>query len=1263
MRLDATDLRFLSADDFRVLTAVEIGSRNHESVPSKLIAEISQIRGGNVKKSLGQLARRKLVARVQNIKYDGFRLTYGGLDYLALRTFSRRKTPSVQSVGNKIGVGKESDIYVVADEEGDKRVMKMHRLGRISFRAIKNKRDYLGKRRSASWMYMSRLSAEKEFAFMKALYQHGFPVPIPIDQARHCIVMSLIDGYPLRAVEKVDNPAELYSKLMELIVRFAHAGLIHGDFNEFNIMLKRKTEEPIVIDFPQMVSTRHENAEYFFNRDVNCVRRFFKRRFRYEGASWPMWRDVVGVEEPEKPLKLQAVSSAGENELYKTELQRLRIDLEVEASGFGRAVQEELEHYMVAVQDLPPSDDEEEEEEDDNDDEEHGSLSQGTKQLQQEDQSDETSIAASLEAIRLHRALGNDSNEEDVGSEHSVTDALSDCDSESSEGSTGYTPTDFTSHAPSTRNQRRYQDRLPSQKLADKDKVKDVVAKQVERERQDAGRKHHAGKSGVHLGKQKGHKWKSSSKYLLSLSKSGFSQLDGFKTGTVPLTSRCFAQASPFVRLLHTSSTKRALFGNKSRPSSTPDSALNDSETHLTPFQEKIAELEIAAHANKEEEGAQLALLRKLLEGGEYAGLVAYYEGVALADDGTASQALLKSEEGWAIFMEALAKNGRLMEVVAMVRKRDRLLASSGAKTSSAPTTSASSTILQPPSNSAPSPPASNVPLLASSLLRGPSPASSQTLQNTSNAGSPLNPIYVQMAPPTPQMNALRLLRWIGGFLLWGFIILTVLSMVMENTGLLKAGPGPVEFEPEEGKVVKFSDVHGVEEAKTELEEIVEFLRNPEKFSSLGGKLPKGVLLTGPPGTGKTMLARAVAGEAEVPFLFASGSSFDEMFVGVGAKRVRELFAAARKKAPAIIFIDELDAIGSKRSAKDQHYMKQTLNQLLVELDGFEQSEGVIIIAATNFPESLDKALTRPGRFDRHVVVGLPDVRGRIEILKHHMSEVKFDVDVDPSIIARGCPGMSGADLQNLVNQAAVKASRDGEKKVQLKHFEWAKDRILMGAERRSHYVTEESKRATAYHEGGHALVALHTSGAMPLHKVTIMPRGQALGITFQLPEQDKDSYTRREYNAMIDVALGGRAAEEMIFGHDDVTSGCSSDLQRATDVAARMIRNYGFSDKVGLVAHGDEESVYLSGKKKDEIESEIRGFLDAGMSRAANLLKTHEDELHRLAEALVEYETLSLHEVREVLAGKRLDRPTTGGERLKGNAEREGQGQVVDGI
>ncbi|WVQ95338.1 hypothetical protein IAU59_002434 [Kwoniella sp. CBS 9459] len=772
---------------------------------------------------------------------------------------------------------------------------------------------------------------------------------------------------------------------------------------------------------------------------------------------------------------------------------------------------------------------------------------------------------------------------------------------------------------------------------------------------------------------------------------------------------------------LSTSSTRQGLFSSSQSPTSASSSASSstpiptptppppphstvDPDAAPTAFQTRIAELESAAQHSPEDLSVQLALLRELAAGGEYRGLAAYYETIALSQlsaeasgngsgSGSGSVSLLKDEEAWSLFLDALAKSGRLGEIASMVRRRDGLLSmvsassSSGSIAGQQQASASSSPLPASTSTTTTAAAAAANPSIVSPLLSS-SSANGQSYNNTSSgsnptasplaaaigsagsahgqSGSALNPLYVQMAPPTPQANAWRAVRWLAGFVLWGFIILTVMSMIMENTGLLKAGPGPAEFEPEEGKVVKFSDVHGVEEAKSELEEIVEFLKNPEKFSNLGGKLPKGVLLTGPPGTGKTMLARAVAGEAEVPFLFASGSSFDEMFVGVGAKRVRELFAAARKKAPAIVFIDELDAIGSKRSAKDQHYMKQTLNQLLVELDGFEQSEGVIIIAATNFPESLDKALTRPGRFDRHVVVGLPDVRGRIEILKHHMGEVQFDVDVDPSIIARGCPGMSGADLQNLVNQAAVKASREGSKHVGLKHFEWAKDRILMGAERRSHFVTEESKRATAYHEGGHALVAMHTPGAMPLHKVTIMPRGQALGITFQLPEQDKDSYTRREYKAMIDVALGGRAAEEMVYGTEDVTSGCSSDLQRATDVAARMIRSYGFSDKVGLVAHGDDESVYLSSKKKDEIESEIRSFLDQSMARAENLLKTREDELHKLANALVEYETLSLDEVKQVLAGNKLDRPIESvGESLKGEAEKEGHvpGQIVDGI
>ncbi|OAD67860.1 hypothetical protein PHYBLDRAFT_117931 [Phycomyces blakesleeanus NRRL 1555(-)] len=438
---------------------------------------------------------------------------------------------------------------------------------------------------------------------------------------------------------------------------------------------------------------------------------------------------------------------------------------------------------------------------------------------------------------------------------------------------------------------------------------------------------------------------------------------------------------------------------------------------------------------------------------------------------------------------------------------------------------------------------------------------------------------------------------------------------------------------------VKFDDVQGVDEAKQELEEIVQFLKNPQKFSELGGKLPKGVLLTGPPGTGKTMLARAVAGEANVPFFFMSGSEFDEVYVGVGARRIRELFAAARMKAPSIVFIDEIDAIGSKRNPKDQSYMKQTLNQLLVDLDGFSQTEGVIFIAATNFPELLDKALTRPGRFDRHVNVPLPDVRGRVEILKQHSQNVQLSSDVDLSVIARGTPGFSGADLANLVNQAAIQASREGCNKVTLKHMEFSKDKIIMGAERRSAISTDESKKLTAYHEGGHALVAYYTPGAMPLHKATIMPRGSALGMTVQLPEMDKDSFTKQEFIAQIDVCMGGRVAEEMLFGTDNVTSGAYSDIAKATDVAKRMVRHYGMSEKVGPVNFDDEDMQLLSSQTKQLIENEIKSLIQQSEDRAKDVLNTHKVELDRLAAALIEYETLNYQEMVDVMAGKPISR------------------------
>jgi ATP-dependent metalloprotease len=387
--------------------------------------------------------------------------------------------------------------------------------------------------------------------------------------------------------------------------------------------------------------------------------------------------------------------------------------------------------------------------------------------------------------------------------------------------------------------------------------------------------------------------------------------------------------------------------------------------------------------------------------------------------------------------------------------------------------------------------------------------------------------------------------RWVKFLLIFGFftyISLVTVTILVETTGVLKNVRGAQDKEAQaEQQTARFSDVHGCDEAKDELQELVEFLINPERFSTLGGKLPKGVLLVGPPGTGKTLLARAVAGEAGVPFFYMSGSEFDEVYVGVGAKRVRDLFAQARGKSPAIIFIDELDAIGGKRNERDAAYVKQTLNQLLTELDGFSQSSGVIIIAATNYPQLLDKALTRPGRFDRRVVVDLPDVRGRMDILRHHMKNIQFGPDVDVAVIARGTPGFSGADLENLVNQAAVHASRDRKANVGSFDFDWAKDKIMMGAEARSRIIQDKDKLLTAYHEAGHALVAHFSPSSTPLYKITIVPRGMALGITHFLPEMDTVSRNYTEYLADIAVSMGGKAAEELVFGHDCVTSGISA--------------------------------------------------------------------------------------------------------------------------
>ncbi|GAA5989229.1 hypothetical protein JCM10908_001215 [Rhodotorula pacifica] len=494
-----------------------------------------------------------------------------------------------------------------------------------------------------------------------------------------------------------------------------------------------------------------------------------------------------------------------------------------------------------------------------------------------------------------------------------------------------------------------------------------------------------------------------------------------------------------------------------------------------------------------------------------------------------------------------------------------------------------------------------------------------------------------------------RIFKFIAVTALYSFLLLSLLSLLIDSSGILRAGTNNQPFQPiaapdpsdPSRRGTTFKDVHGVEEAKGELYEIVEFLKDPKKFEKLGGRLPRGVLLTGPPGTGKTLLARAVAGEAGVPFFSASGSEFDEMYVGVGARRIRELFTAARKNSPAIVFIDELDAIGGKRSPKDQTFHKQTLNQLLTEMDGFATGEGIILIGATNFPESLDKALVRPGRFDKHVVVPLPDVRGRMEILRHHMRSVQYDQKaVDISVIARGTIGFSGADLQALVNQAAVKASSDNADAVRPSHFEWAKERIMMGAARTSAFISPENKLATAYHEAGHALLALYTKGAYPLHSITVIPRGNALGYTLMLPEQDRQSHSFAEYRAKLDVAMGGRVAEELVYGKENITDGASSDISNATSIASNMVRRFGFSDSVGPVSHmNDSDQPQPSEETQRLIDSEVKTLIEQAQERAREVLASKKDELERLAQALVDFETLDLAEVKRVIKGEPIKR------------------------
>ncbi|KAM3164381.1 Protein YME1 [Lachancea thermotolerans] len=503
--------------------------------------------------------------------------------------------------------------------------------------------------------------------------------------------------------------------------------------------------------------------------------------------------------------------------------------------------------------------------------------------------------------------------------------------------------------------------------------------------------------------------------------------------------------------------------------------------------------------------------------------------------------------------------------------------------------------------------------------------------------GSRKEPLHVVVTESTFTIVS----RWVKWLVVFGLVTYGVtegFKYITENTTLLKSSEVADKSVDVAKTNVKFDDVRGCDEARAELEEIVDFLKDPTKYESLGGKLPKGVLLTGPPGTGKTLLARATAGEAGVDFFFMSGSEFDEVYVGVGAKRIRELFSQARARAPAIVFIDELDAIGGKRNPKDQAYAKQTLNQLLVELDGFSQSSGIIIIGATNFPESLDKALTRPGRFDKVVNVDLPDVRGRTDILKHHMKKVTLASDVDPTIIARGTPGLSGAELMNLVNQAAVYACQQNAIAVDMNHFEWAKDKILMGAERKTMVLTEATRKATAFHEAGHAIMAMYTPGATPLYKATILPRGRALGITFQLPEMDKVDITKKECLARLDVCMGGKIAEEIIYGKENTTSGCGSDLQGATNTARAMITQYGMSEQVGPVNLADKWESW-SGKIRDIADNEVIEVLKASEERTRKLLNERSKELHRLAQGLVEYETLDSKEMDLVCKGEPLSK------------------------
>ena len=467
--------------------------------------------------------------------------------------------------------------------------------------------------------------------------------------------------------------------------------------------------------------------------------------------------------------------------------------------------------------------------------------------------------------------------------------------------------------------------------------------------------------------------------------------------------------------------------------------------------------------------------------------------------------------------------------------------------------------------------------------------------------------------------------------------------------GAMSFGKSKARLLGEDQVGVSFSDVAGIDEAKEEVREIVDFLKDPSKYQRLGGKIPRGVLMVGPPGTGKTLLAKAIAGEAKVPFFTISGSDFVEMFVGVGASRVRDMFEQAKKQAPCIIFIDELDAVGRHRGAGlggGHDEREQTLNQMLVEMDGFEGNEGVIVIAATNRPDVLDPALLRPGRFDRQVVVPLPDIRGRELILKVHMRKVPLDDDVKPSLIARGTPGFSGADLANLVNEAALFAARLNKRVVSMEEFEKAKDKIMMGAERRSMVMSEKEKLNTAYHEAGHSIVGYRVPDHDPVYKVTIMPRGNALGVTMYLPEEDRYSFSKSTLESNISTLFGGRIAEEMTLGPDHVTTGASNDIERATEIARNMVTKWGLSEKLGPLTYSEDDGEVFLGRSVTQhknvsdvtahaIDEEIRKIIDRNYQRARSILQEEEEKLHAMAKALMKYETIDITQVKDIMEGR----------------------------